>query len=395
MHNGITAPKGFFASGVYAGIKKKGLDLALINSPFLCNAGGVFTRNSIKAAPVVLSQYHLRDGHAQAIIVNSGCANACTGIEGENSAKKMCQKTAELLGISAQDVLVASTGIIGERLPIEKVENALPVLVDSLSRDGGKKASEAILTTDTRPKVAGIDVKINRKKVIIGGMAKGSGMISPSLATLLSFITTDCNISSFLLKSALKEKVEDSFNQVNIDGDMSTNDSVFILANGRAENSMIVKKSRDYFLFTSALGELLSDLSSQIASDGEGSTHLIEVQVINAHTVGEAREVSRNIVGSNLVKSMVFGRDPNFGRILAAIGRNINISEKDVKIWIQGIKVFCSGKKTDYNYRFLSRNMADKKISFLIDLSRGKAHATAWGCDLTPGYVSINADYST
>ncbi|MBL7170600.1 MAG: bifunctional glutamate N-acetyltransferase/amino-acid acetyltransferase ArgJ [Candidatus Omnitrophica bacterium] len=392
---GITSPKGFLASGIRAGIKEKGLDLALISSPFLSHAAGVFTCNSIKAAPVVLSQTYLKDGYAQAIVINSGCANAATGKEGETYARRMCRKVAKELGISETDVLVASTGVIGERLSIEKVEKALPDLAMGLSPNGGKKASMAILTTDTRPKTAGVTIKIKGKKVTLGGMAKGSGMIAPRMATLLSFVTTDCNITSPLLKTALKEKTEDSFNQITIDGDMSTNDSLFIMANGRAQNPLISGKGKDYFLFAGALEELLTDLARQLVLDGEGATRLIEAQVINAGTLKEAREMSKGVTASNLIKAMVFGRDPNWGRILASIGMRGNINEKKVKIWIQGVNVFRSGKKVNFNPKFLSKKMGNKKVSFLIDLCKGKARAKAWGCDLTPEYVHINAHYRT
>jgi glutamate N-acetyltransferase/amino-acid N-acetyltransferase len=392
---GITSPKGFLASAVRAGIKEKGPDLALISSPVLCKASGVFTTNTVKAAPVVLSRSHLRDGYAQAIVINSGCANACTGKDGEVYAGRMCRKTGELLGISESDVLVASTGVIGKRLPIEKIEKALPDLAGSLNSDGGEKASAAILTTDTRPKTAKVSLKIKDKNVTLGGMVKGAGMISPGMATLLSFVTTDCNITSSLLKTALKEKVEDSFNQLSIDGDMSTNDSLFILANGLAENLPISKKNKDYFLFAGALEELLKELSRQVALDGEGATRLIEAEVINASSLKEAREASRLIIKSNLVKCMVFGHDPNFGRILSAIGTQGTIDGKKVKIWIQGRKVFHNGRKADFNHKLLSGKMKDKKVYFLIDLGRGKSRAKAWGCDMTPEYIHINAHYIT
>jgi len=392
---GVTSPKGFLASAIRTGIKEKGLDLALVSSPFLCKAQGVFTTNSIKAAPVVLSQAHLKDGYAQAIVINSGCANACTGKEGELYARRMCQKGGELLGIKESDVLVASTGIIGERLPIEKIERALPDLATGLSPNGGRKASMAILTTDTKPKTAKVSVKIGGKKVTLGGMAKGSGMIAPRMATLLSFVTTDCNITSPLLKTVLKEKAADSFNQITIDGDMSTNDSLFILANGQAQNPLIAKKGKDFLLFTRALGGLLTDLAQQIILDGEGATRLFETQVINARTLKEAKEMSRSVVQSNLVKAMVFGKDPNWGRILSSLGARGVVNEKRVKIWIQGVNVFRSGKKVNFNSRVLSKKMSGKEVSFLIDLGRGNARAKAWGCDLTPKYVHINAHYRT
>lgn len=383
------------ASAVRAGLKQKGLDLALISSPSLCKAAGVFTRNSIKAAPVTLSQLHLRDGLGQAIIVNSGCANACTGREGLEAARRMTRKTAELLGISESDVLVASTGIIGEKLPMEKMERMFPDLVRTLSRDGGKKASQAILTTDTHPKEAVITLKIGGKRVTIGGMAKGSGMISPSLATLLSFVTTDVNITSSLLRKALREKVQDSFNQVVVDGDMSTNDSLFILANGQVENPVIAREGRDYLLFAEALGEVLKNLSRQVAADGEGATRLIEVKVVKASNLEEARTAARLIVQSSLVKAMVFGQDPNWGRILAAIGSDVDVRGEKVKIWIEGVEVFSHGQKARFNQKILHKKMAAKKVSFLVDLGKGTAQAMAWGCDLTPAYVHINAHYRT
>lgn len=391
---GVTSPKGFFASAIRAGIKQKGLDLALISSPSLCNAAGVVTQNSVKAAPVLLSKIHLKDGYSQAIVVNSGCANACTGAEGMEHAKRMCEKTGDLLGISGKDVLVASTGVIGKRLPIEKIEKVLPDLAENLDTGGGEKASLAILTTDTRPKVMKTAFKIGGKIITLGGMAKGAGMISPEMATLLCFVTTDCNIISPLLREALKETVEDSFNQLVIDGDMSTNDSLFILANGRAENSRISRRGSDYFKFKSGLGELLEGLSYQIASDAEGATRLIEATIINAGTLKQARDLSRDIVTSLLVKSMVFGYDPNFGRILAAIGRRGNIDERKVKLWIQAVKVFHLGIKTRFDEKALSGKMKSKKVSFLVDIGAGRAQAKALGCDLTPGYVRINANYN-
>ena len=392
---GVTSPKGFLASGIRAGIKQKGLDLALISSPVLCCAAGVFTINSVKAAPVVLSQAHLKDGYSQAIIINSGCANACTGKEGEIHAKRMCRKTAELLGISEKDVLVASTGIIGKQLPVEKIEKAIPDLVNSLSASNWEKASMAILTTDTRPKQAKNVIKIKGKKITLGGMAKGSGMIAPRMATMLSFVTTDCNITSSLLKSALKETTESSFNQLSIDNDMSTNDSLFILANGEAKNPLISKKAKDFFLFKEALAELLIDLCQQVALDGEGATQLIEAEVINAGSLKEAREMSKGVIASSLIKAMVFGKDPNWGRILASLGARGCIDEKKVKIRIQGVNVFSCGQKTNFNPGSLSRKMNKKKVAFLVDLNQGNSGAKAWGCDLTPEYVHINAHYHT
>jgi glutamate N-acetyltransferase/amino-acid N-acetyltransferase len=271
----------------------------------------------------------------------------------------------------------------------------MPHLVDSLSPYGGKEVSMAILTTDTRPKVAKVCLKIRGRKVTLGGMAKGAGMISPRMATLISIVTTDCNISSHLLKSALKEKVEDSFNQINVDGDTSTNDSLFILANALGGNPIISKRGKDYSLFASALGELLDVLSYKILEDAEGATKVIDVEVRGGRTLDEAKALSRAVVESNLVKAMVYGSDPNFGRVLAAIGKCGRLCERKINIWIQGIKVFSRGRKAYFDSKILSRKMAHKRVSFLIELSLGKFHAKALGCDLTPGYVRINADYKT
>jgi len=393
----ITSPQGFYAGATYAGIKKKAkgsLDLGILFSEAPCLVTALFTTNRIKAAPVVLSQERLEAGRAVAVVVNSGCANACTGEQGLADAAKMAELTAEGIGISPEDVLVASTGVIGERLPMKRIRAAIDQIV--LSKDGGHELVIAIMTTDTVPKETAVAAMINGSRFIIGGIAKGSGMIHPNLATLLCFLTTDAAVDLAFLKSALRKAVDDSFNMVSIDGDTSPNDMVLIMANGQAGNESISQDSRQADVFQQALDRVCLYLAKCIARDGEGASKLIEVTVSGAPSVAEARLAARTVVSSSLVKAAVHGNDPNWGRIMAAVGRSgVEVVESKIELHIGNIGVIRGGRQLPFDREELVKELGNSEVPISLNLNLGTATATAWGCDLSEEYVTINSAYTT
>lgn len=397
---GVTAPKGFLAAGVHCGLKKNVLkkDLALIYSEVNANAWGVFTKNKVKGAPIYISKEHLVNKSARAIIVNSGNANTCNGTDGLAKAKKMTSLQARALGIKSHEVLVASTGVIGIPLNIDAIKDGIPSLTKALSPTGGSDASAAIMTTDTFSKELSVKFMIDSKEVTIGAMAKGSGMIEPNMGTMLGFITTDINICPNLLKEALIDAVNVSFNRVSVDGDTSTNDSVFILANGLAENNLIENKDDNYNTFLTALKELCVAISKLIARDGEGATKLIECTVSNASTQAEAEKLSKSVINSSLVKTAIFGADANWGRILCALGYSkIDFDPNKVDVAFESsvgkIDVCIQGAGLNFDEAKAKEILNEENIKILVNMNSGSCEVTTWGCDLTYEYVRINGDY--
>ena len=372
----ITSPAGYRANGMAAGIKKSGKpDLALIYSEIPAVCAGVFTKNSIKAAPLIVSIEHLRSDSAQAIIINSGNANCFTGDFGLLYAKQSTEIIAKLLGIKITDVLVTSTGIIGKTLPFNKIESAAPALVAGLSQKGSHKAANAILTTDLKTKEIAVQIMLSGKKVTIGGIAKGSGMIAPNMATMLAFLTTDAAISPKMLKTALTRANDKSFNCITVDGCMSTNDMVTLMANGLAGNRPIVKSGKDFEIFCEALDHVCLDLAKKIVIDGEGATKFIEISVNGAKSEKQAREAALAIANSVLFKTAAYGSNPNWGRVAAAVGSlELNITEEKLKIKFSPF--------------------SKKEIHINVDLNLGYAKATVYTCDLSLDYVRINGKYN-
>ncbi len=376
ISGGVTAPLGFKAHGISCGIKRSGkLDLALIACDIPATAAGVFTRNSIQAAPVLVTQKKIRRKKAQAIVINSGNANCFTGDFGLLYAQKTARRIAQLLKISADNVLVASTGIIGKMLPYQKIEGAADQLVSGLSRQNGRKAAQAILTTDTKVKEVAVELRLGSRKVRIGACAKGSGMIQPNMATMLAFITSDAAIDAARLKTALTRAVEPSFNSMTVDGCMSTNDMVLILSNGLAQNTTIKDQGRDFEVFLDALKYVSLDLAKKIVWDGEGATKFIEITVAGAPSYVQAHQVALAVANSNLVKTAAYGSNPNWGRIAAAVGSvGLPVTERRLKI------------------RFSS--FAHKHIKIWIDLCLGRDTAVVYTADLSEEYVRINGRYN-
>jgi glutamate N-acetyltransferase/amino-acid N-acetyltransferase len=385
----VTSPKGFVAGAVKAGIKASGrLDLGLLFSPNFCMAAGMFTANRVKAAPVILSQQHIAKGRAQAIVVNAGCANACTGDQGLEDAAEMAQLAANQLGVIRNDMLVASTGVIGERLPMERIREKIGEI--KLSKEGGHDLARAIMTTDTRAK----EVAIATDDFTIGGIAKGSGMIHPTLGTMLAFLTTDAAVGSDFLRDSLREAVGASFNMVTVDGDTSPNDTVLVLANGMAGS--VKEGSEQAGIFQQALTVACAVLARCIAADGEGATKLIEVIVEGARTVGDARAAARTIAGSPLVKTAVHGCDPNWGRIIAALGRSgCEMDESRVDLFLNNVRVFADGCPCSFDKGKLREEMGSNEVPIRVRLNLGECSAVAWGCDLSAEYVTINSEYTT
>ena len=401
IEGGICAAKGFKAAGVHAGIRKNKTkkDLSLIYSEKKATAAAVYTLNLVKGAPIGVTKKHLSDGYAQAVIVNSGNANTCNA-DGPYIAETMCKLTASVLNISENDVIVASTGVIGQPLPIEPFEKGIPMAKDELSYDGSKDAAEGIMTTDTKLKEISLSFDIGGKEVKIGGIAKGSGMIHPNMATMLVFITTDCAITSEMLDIALKNDVKDSFNMISVDGDTSTNDMVSILANGMAENKLIDKKGEDFEKFCAALSVVTKDLCRKIAQDGEGATKLIECNVKGGKDEENAKIVAKSVVCSSLLKAAMFGKDANWGRILCAIGYsgaecNINRVKVDLCSKNGCINVCKNGSGVGFDEEKAALILEPEEVNINIVLEDGCGEATAWGCDLTYDYVKINGDYRT
>lgn len=400
VDGGVCAAKDFKASGVHCGIRKNKNkpDLALIYSETLCNAAAVYTLNKVKGAPIYITKQHLKDKKAQAVIVNSGNANTCN-IDGEEKAEMMCESIAKELNINAKDVIVASTGVIGEILPIEPIKNSCGDLKTMLSRDGNESASTAILTTDTCNKEIAVTFNIGEIKCTIGGMAKGSGMIHPNMATMLCFLTTDVAIDGDLLQNALSAVVDETFNMVSVDGDTSTNDMVSILASGKANNEMIINpRSDEYSIFVDALYTVMMNLSRLIAQDGEGATKLLECVVINAYEKKTAKAVAKSVITSSLFKSAMFGEDANWGRILCAIGYanadfDVNGIEVSIKSEFGDVKVCEGGRGISFDEDIASKVLSSSEVKIIINLNDGEYSAVAWGCDLTYDYVKINGSY--
>lgn len=403
IEGGITAAKGFYAAGLFAGIRKKRKDMALVYSKVPCRAAGTFTTNLIKAAPVKWDMEVVKlSPYAQAIVVNSGVANACTGKTGMEYCKEMAEAVALNLNIPKESVLVASTGLIGKQLPMDKIltgiEGLIPILGNSL--EDGTLAAEAILTTDTRKKELALEIELGGKTVVIGGMCKGSGMIHPNMCTMLSFIATDICISKELLQEALSTDVNDTYNMISVDGDTSTNDTVLLLANGMAENPEITEKNDDYYKFLDALNFINTYFSKRIAEDGEGATSLLEVKVINAFEKEQAKKLSKSIITSNLTKIAIFGHDLNWGRILCAMGYSgADFNPDTVDLYFESaagkVKLIENGVEVFYNKDLAKDILSKSEVTITVDIQMGNENATAWGCDLTYDYVKINAAYSS
>ena len=399
---GVTAAKGFMAAGVEAGIKYQNRkDMAMVYSKTPCRAAGVFTTNVVKAAPVLWDKEVVEsEWEAQAIVVNSGIANACTGKLGYEYCRETAGAAADALEISPQSVLICSTGVIGMQLPMEKMTEGVRMLAKAIKpgEEAGTDAAKAIMTTDTRNKQVAVKVTIGGKEVTIGGMCKGSGMIHPNMCTMLAFVTTDVNISKKLLQEALSADVQDTFNMVSVDGDTSTNDTLLVLANGQAGNPEITEKGADYDAFVEALHYVNETLAKKIAGDGEGATALFEVKVIHADNKEDAKTLAKSVITSSLTKAALFGHDANWGRILCALGYSgAKFDPEAIELYLESsagkILLFKDGMAADYSEEEATRILSCSEVTALVDMKMGEAEATAWGCDLTYDYVKINADY--
>lgn len=396
MSGGVTAPKGFMAAGVAAKVRKNGRpDLALLYSETPAAAAAAFTQNQVKAAPVLVTKEHLAARTAQAVVVNSGIANACTGEQGLLDARQMARVAGEALAVAPQQVVVASTGVIGEYLPMEKIEAGIRKAAQELSRDGAA-AAEAILTTDTTTKECALQFTLGGKKVTIGGMAKGSGMIHPNMATMLSFLTTDAAVEQQALDAALHWAVDRSFNAITVDGDTSTNDMVVLLANGKAGNSPLKTDDPQFSLFREALLAVCVELAKMIARDGEGATKFLEVQVKGAAAEEDAFIIARAVAGSSLVKSAVFGEDANWGRVLSAAGAcGVTFDPNLVDVYLGDLQVAANGRGLAFDEAKAHSILAAGDVTFILDLHTGSGEGIAWGCDLSFDYIRINANYRT
>ena len=401
VSGGVCAAIGFTAAGIHCGIRKNQTknDLAVIFSEKLAAAAAVYTTNLVKGAPLIVTKNHISDGYAQAVICNSGNANTCNA-DGIEIAEQMSSLLAETAGISANDVVVASTGVIGQKLDITPIKNSLPALVKALSKDGSDSAAAGIMTTDTVKKEIALEFTLGGKTCHIGGIAKGSGMIHPNMATMLVFITTDVAISPVLLQKALSGDIKNTFNMVSVDGDTSTNDMVTILANGMAGNALIDSEGEDYSEFMKALNTVNMYLCRRIAGDGEGATKLLECKVHGAADEKTAKTVAKSVICSSLVKAAMFGADANWGRVLCAIGysgADVDVTKIDVsfKSAAGEVAVCADGAGIDFSEDVAKKILLESEIEILIDLKAGSADATAWGCDLTYDYVKINGDYRT
>ncbi len=395
ISGGVTAAQGFKAGGAACGVKKNQLpDLALVYSMVPATAAGIFTTNQVKAAPVILSMENLKRGKAQAIIANSGNANACVGEAGMEAARRMTAATGKALDIPNDSVLVASTGVIGIALPVEKIETALAGKIEFLSDNGSAAATRAIMTTDTFPKEVAVEFELGGAMVRLGGIAKGSGMIHPNMATMLGFITTDALIEQPLLQKALSAAGEKSFNRITVDGDTSTNDCLFILANGLANNVPITSENQDYQIFLQALTTVCLELAKMIARDGEGATKLVEIKVTGAKTEDEAVKVGKSVAASNLVKTAIFGEDANCGRILAAVGYSgVKIAPERICIYLRDLPVYQKGTGLVFDEMKAKQILSQKEILITINLGDGNEEASVWTCDLSYDYVKINGSY--
>ncbi len=399
---GVTAAKGFEAAGVEASIKYKNRkDMALIYSQKPCVLAGTFTSNVVKAAPVLWDKKVVEESaFGQAVIVNAGIANACTGKEGYEYCKKTALRASKVLGIPEESVLVASTGVIGMQLPIDRIEAGIDKLAGARADtiEAGTQAAEAIMTTDTHSKQAAVEIEIGGVTVTLGGMSKGSGMIHPNMCTMLAFVTTDAVISKDALTKIVKEDVTDTFNMISVDGDTSTNDTLLVMANGMAGNEEIKEGTPEFEAFKEAVHYINETLAKMMAGDGEGATALIEAKVIGAAAKEDARKLSKSVVSSSLTKAAVYGHDANFGRMICALGYSgVSFDPDKIELFFESkagrIQVFKDGVSTNYDEEEASRILAQPEVRILADMKMGSEEATAWGCDLTYDYVKINADY--
>lgn len=402
IEGGVTAAKGFLSAYTAAGIKYQGRDdMAMIYSEVPCNAAGTFTTNLVKAAPVKWDQeivYHAPS--AQAVIINAGIANACTGAEGYGYCRATADAAADILKIPANAVLVASTGVIGMQIPIHKIVAGVQVMSGTLdgSLESGTNSARAIMTTDTKKKEIAVTVELGGKTVTIGGMCKGSGMIHPNMCTMLGFVTTDAAISREMLQQALSEDVQDTYNMVSVDGDTSTNDTVLLLANGLAGNPEITEKNEDYEAFKAALHVVNETLAKKIAGDGEGCTALFEVKIVGAESKEQAVTLAKSVITSNLTKAAIFGHDANWGRILCAMGYSgAQFDPEQVDLFFESaagkLQIIENGVAVDYSEEEATKILSQPEVTAVADIKMGDQTATAWGCDLTFDYVKINADY--
>ena len=397
----VTAAKGFKASGIHCGIRKnkEKRDLGLIYCEKKCTAAAVYTTNLVQSSPITVTRKNLENGIAQAVIVNSGNANTCNA-DGVEKAEKMCQLTAEKLNISTDDVIVGSTGVIGQILPIEPIENGMDELVSQLSVDGATNAAEAIMTTDTFKKEVAVETTIGGKTVKIGGISKGSGMIHPNMATMLCFITTDAAISAEMIKKAVKTVADKTFNMLSIDGDTSTNDTLSVMASGLAENDEITTENADYEAFLEALTAVCRELTRLMAKDGEGATKLLVCKVNNAKTEKDAKGVAKSVICSSLLKAAMFGADANWGRVLCAIGYSgcdVDVNKVDVSFTSKAgtVDVCKNGAGIEFSEEIAKKVLTEDEIDIVVNLNDGDGNAEAYGCDLTYEYVKINGDYRT
>lgn len=399
---GVTAAKGFEAAAAEAQIKYKDRkDMALIYSQVPCVAAGTFTTNVVKAAPVRWDQEIVKkSANVHAVIINSGIANACTGEEGYGYCEQTAQAAERLLRIPASSVLVASTGVIGMQLPMDRIRDGVALLAEGKAdtEEAGLEAAKAIMTTDTKPKYAAAQVEIGGKTVTVGGMCKGSGMIHPNMCTMLGFVTTDAAITKEMLQKALSDDIKDTYNMVSVDGDTSTNDTVLLLANGMAGNPLIDRENEDYAVFKKALNYVNTELAKKIAGDGEGATCLFEVKVIGAESKEQAVTLSKSVITSSLTKAAIYGHDANWGRILCAMGYSGASFDPDrVDLYFESaagkLKIIENGVSTGYSEEMATKILSEEYVTATADIKMGEASATAWGCDLTHEYVNINADY--
>ena len=402
IDGGVCAAKGFRASGLHVGVKTKNKDkkdLALIVADKECTAAAVYTKNIVKAAPLHITKENLKDGKASVVFANSGNANACAPL-GEENARRMCKSIATELGIKENEVLIASTGVIGQALPIEVVESGVKELVSNLSYEGSKDAASAIMTTDLTMKELAVEATVGGKEIKIGGIAKGSGMIHPNMGTMLAFLTTDCAISPEMIQKSLIDATNKSFNRVSVDGDTSTNDMLTLMANGLAENKEITEPNSDYEAFAEALNTLCVELAKMIAADGEGATHLIICNVKGTKTEDEAEKISKSVISSTLTKAALFGTDANWGRVLCAMGYSgVDFDPDTVNIAFESkaghISVCEKGRGLPFDEAKAKEILKEHDITIDINLSAGAAECTCWGCDITYDYIKINGDYRT
>ena len=402
IKGGVTAAKGFMAAGVEANVKYKNRkDMAMVYSQVPCKAAGVFTSNVVKAAPVVWDREKINTSpYIQAVVVNSGIANACTGRQGYAYCQETADAAAGALQIPGDSVLVASTGVIGMQLPMDKITAGVAALAGCLkdTQEAGTQAAEAIMTTDTISKQVAVQFEAGGKTVTVGGMSKGSGMIHPNMCTMLGFVTTDIAISKELLQEALSADVVDTFNMISVDGDTSTNDTLVVLANGCAGNPEITEKNEDYLHFCQALHEVNETLAKMMAGDGEGATALFETKVIHAANKEDARTLAKSVICSSLTKAAIFGHDANWGRILCALGYSgASFDPEAIELFFESsagrIQIYKDGQATDYSEDEATKILSCPVVTVVVDMKMGEAQATAWGCDLTYDYVKINADY--